>query len=293
MRTVRITLPTPTTEVTLAPLGDIQWAGDRGDIAYDHLLEHIEEALKQPRPIFVGMGDYIDFASPSNRETLRGARLYDNARKVIADATTHLVDDLFERLLIPTVGHWAGLVEGHHHHPCKVGELEGGEGIYEDSDVYLAKKLSTTYLEEFAIIKLRWPNLLRGETHKVNIVALHGVGSSVFPWGPLNKLYRISPNFNADILLMGHYTKKAVGEYDWIDPVDDDVNGDRLDHRTRHMVGTGGWSRGYIEGRPTYVSRGAMNPVALGQPFIHIRPRYRITTTTGAQVWEPRIKVES
>jgi hypothetical protein len=295
MRTVRITLPTPTTEVTLAPLGDIQWAGDRHDLAYDHLVEHLEEALRQPGVLFVGMGDYIDFASPSNRESLRSAKLYDTARKVIASATTNLVDDLHARLLAPTRSKWAGLVNGHHHHPARVGERETPEGekvdIYEDSDVYLAKKLNAPFLEEFGIVKLRW---LDGEkVHKVNVLVFHGDGSSVFPWGPLNKTYRISPNWNADIILMGHQTKKAVGEYDWIDPEDDDVHGDRLNHRTRHLVGTGGWGRGYVEGKSTYVSQAALPPVALGQPFVHIRPRYRTTTSTGAQVWEPRIKVES
>jgi hypothetical protein len=275
----------------------MQWAGDRNDLAYDHLEEHIAYVLEQPGPLLVGMGDYIDFASPSNREALREARLYDTARKVIADATTTLVDDLFTRLLAPTYGKWAGLLKGHHHHPARTGTRLNADGIeqdiYEDSDVYLSRKLGARYLDELAIIKLRWPNAARGETHGVNVLAFHGSGNSVFPWGPLNKLYRISPNFNADILLMGHQTKKAVGEYDWIDPVDDDVHGDRLDHRTRHLVGTGGWGRGYVEGRETYVSRDALNPVALGQPIIHIRPRYRVTTSTGAHVWEPRITVES
>jgi len=297
VRTVRIVLPTPTAEVTLAPLGDIQWAGERSDIAYDHLEEHVQDALKQPGILFVGMGDYIDFASPSNRDALRQARLYDTARKVIANATTDLVDDLHARLLLGTRSKWAGLVNGHHHHPARTGEYVDADGVshdrYEDSDVYLARLLNAPFLDEFGIVKLRWPNTDGGSAHGVNVLVFHGSGSSVFPWGPLNKLYRISPGWNADIILMGHQTKIAKGSYDWIDPVDDEKNGDRLDHRTRHLIGTGGWSRGYIEGRQTYISRDALNPVALGQPLIHIRPRYRTTTTTGARVWEPRIKEES
>jgi hypothetical protein len=163
-----------------------------------------------------------------------------------------------------------------------------------DSDVYLSELLNAPYLSEMAIVKLRWPNEQTGAPrHGVNILAFHGAGSSTFPWGPLNKLYRIAPNFNVDILLQGHHTKVAKANFDFIDPVDDEVNGDRLDHRTRHMIGTGGWGRGYIEGRPTYVSAGVFPPVTLGQPIIHIRPRYRVTTSTGARVWEPQIKEES
>lgn len=293
MRTVRVHLPTPTQEVTLCPLGDIQWAGDRGDIAYDHLVEHIQEIMRQPAPVLIGMGDYIDFASPSNREALRQARLYDTARKVIADSGTNLVEQVYTKFLEPTRGKWAGLLEGHHHHVVRiVGEDDTERWV--DSDVYLAEKLNTEYLAEMAIVKLRWPNeTAGGPLHGVNVLAFHGSGSSVFPWGPLNKLYRIAPNFNVDIFLQGHHTKVAKANFDFIDPVDDDVLGDRLAHRPRHLIGTGGWGRGYIEGRSTYVSAGALTPVTLGQPLIHIRPRYRVTTSTGARVWEASIKEES
>jgi len=291
MRTVTIRLSTPTEEVTLAPLGDIQWAGDRADIAYDHLKEHVQDILRQPNPLFVGLGDYIDFASPSNREALHSVRLYDTARRVIADAGKVLVDDLYLRFLEPTTGHWAGVLEGHHHFPIRVKiadpNVEGDQNYYQHSDQYLAEKLRTSFLEEMGLIKLRWPG-----GGKVNILAFHGSGSSVFPWGPLNKLFRLSPGFSADIYLMGHQSKNAVGDYDEILPVDDEVSGDRLDHRTKHIVGCGAWTRGYVEGKRTYVSNAGLSPVALGHPIIHIRPRLRVTTSTGATIWEPRIRVE-
>jgi hypothetical protein len=272
-------IPGDETEVTICPLGDIQWAGDREDIAYDHLQEHIAWCLSQPNPLFVGMGDYIDFASPSNREALAQARTYDTAKKVIAGATNALVDDVFEKVLKPTAGRWLGLVEGHHHFRTKEGE---------HSDAYLARKLRTRFLEEMGVVNLKF-----GRAGSLNIVVFHGEGQSVFPWGPLVKLYRIAPNFNAALFLMGHQTKKAVGEFDFIDAEFPEDAKPYLAHKTRHLVGTGGWGKGYIDGRPTYVSRNLYNPVALGQPIVHVRPRYRTSTTTGVKRWEPRITVES
>jgi len=185
--------------VTICPLGDIQWAGDEEDLAYNHLSAHLDNCLRHPTPLFMGMGDYIDFASPSNRERLKQARLYDTAQKVIADATKSLVDDLYERLLKPTKAKWLELMQGHHHHPVILGKSRRGEELVTDSDVYLAEKLEAKFGDEFGFTRLTWPG--GGTFH---IVAYHGKGSSVFPWGPLNQLWRLVPNFHADLLLMGH-----------------------------------------------------------------------------------------
>lgn len=274
-----IHLPSASSAVTICPLGDLQWAGDEEDIAYDLLSEHIGNCLEHPKPLFVGMGDYIDFASPSNRERLKQARLYDTAEKVIADATKALVDDLYDRLLKPTKGKWGGLVEGHHHHNAKIGTLSDGTATYEDSDVLLSKMLKAKWLEEMGVIKLVFPG---GGVFR--ILAFHGSGNSVFPWGPLIRLYRLMPHFHVDLLLMGHQTKKADGEVDRLIFPD---TSDEIHHMTIKMVGTGGWSKGYINGRRTYVSAGALGPVALGQPMIHLKPRVR------KGIWEPRMTVES
>ncbi len=254
-----------TQSVTICPIGDVQWAGDEEDLAYDHLELHMQTCLRQPNPLFIGLGDYIDFASPSNRERIEGARLYDTAKKVIADATKGLVDDLVARLLKPTEGKWLGLTQGHHHHPVSLGKSKSNEDLTMDSDVYLANKLKAKWLDEFGFVRLTWPG--GGTFH---IVAYHGKGSSVFPWGPLNQLWRLVPNFHADLLLMGHQTKKAMAETDRLLFPE---QGDKLRHMTIKIVGTGGWTKGYVNGRRTYVSEGALSPVALGQPLIHLRPR--------------------
>src|SRR3990167_1681183 len=269
---------TATTEVTICPLGDLQWAGDEEDLAYDSLLEHRDLGLKQPNPLFEGRGDMIDFASTSNREALAQARLYDTARKVIAGAGKHLCDDLYERVLKPTTGKWLTMNQGHHHHTVVIGKMQDGTDIMEDSDVYLARRLKAKYGDEFSFIELQWPG-----GHTFHIVAYHSKGSSVFPWGPLNQLWRLVPNFHADLLLQGHQTKKAAAETDrMIFP----SHGDQITHMTVKIVGTGGWTKGYINRRRTYISTAGLSPVALGQPIIHVRPRFR------KGLWDPGMTVE-
>lgn len=279
MKVVTHRLKSATQEVTICPIGDTQWAGDEEDIAYDLLEEHLEWCLDSPTPLFLGMGDYGDFASPSTRRALEDHVKYDTARKVIADATKFLMDDLYKRLLKPTRGKWLGLTEGHHHHPATIGTLKDGSAVTMDSDVYLAKMLEAPWLEEMGIIKMVWPG---GGVFRV--LAFHGSGNSVFPWGPLIRLYRLMPHFHVDLLLIGHQTKKAVGE---VDRLEFPVENDEIHHMTIKMVGTGGWMKGYINGRRTYVSQSGLGPVALGQPIIHLRPR----TRKGR--WDARMTVES
>lgn len=273
------TMRSATQEVTVAPIGDIQWAADEEDIAYDLLEEHLTWCLKQPTPLFIGMGDYVDFASPSMRRAIETHVTYDTAKKIIADASKTLVDDLYRRLLKRTADKWLGITQGHHHHPVKISELKDGTAVMEDSDVYLAKKLNAPWLDEMGVIKLRFPG---GGVFR--ILAFHGSSNSVFPWGPLIKQYRLMPHFHVDLILMGHQTKKATGEVDRL-VFPDDV--DDVRHLTIKMVGTGGWMKGYINGRRTYVSTAGLGPVALGQPIIHIRPRLR------KGQWEPMFTVES
>jgi len=268
-----------TSRLTIAALGDIQWAADEEDIAYDLLEEHIGNCLEHPNPLFIGMGDYVDFASPSMRRALETHVTYDTAKKVIADASKHLVDDLYRRLLKPTRDKWLGLTQGHHHHQVKVSELKDGTVVMEDSDVYLAKLLNAPWLDEMGVVKLLFPG---GGVFR--ILAMHGSGSSVFPWGPLIKLFRLMPHFQVDLMLMGHQTKKANDEVDRLIFPDDS---DDIRHMTIKMVGTGGWMKGYINGRRTYVSTAGLGPVALGQPLIHLRPRIR------KGQWDPMMTVES
>jgi hypothetical protein len=279
MKLHTIHLKSATQRVTMCPLGDIQWTGDDGDIAYDHLEAHLENCLAQPGPLFVGMGDMIDFASPSMRAALEKNVTYDAAKKVIANASKALVDDLYLRLLKPTRGKWAGLTQGHHHHPVKVSELKDGTAVLEDSDVYLAQRLGAPWLDEMGVIKLVVPG---GGVFR--ILAFHGSGSSVFPWGPLTRLYRLMPSFSVDLLLMGHTTKKTMGEIDRLHFPEDR---DDITHQTIKMVGTGGWMKGYINGQRTYVSAAGLSPVALGQPVIHLRPRLR------AGRWDAGFTVEA
>jgi len=258
----------------IIPIGDIQWTGDPDDVAGQTLKETIAYGLDNSA-VFIGMGDYTDYASPSNRQMLRAAALYDNALKVHDNAALALTDDLYNQFLKPTKGRWLGLLEGHH-----FANLQSGF----TTDQMLAQMLDTKFLGTNAIVGIHWREKSRDRV-TLNIWCHHGTGSSGKPGGVINKLDNLLPDWECDIFLMGHMTKQAVAPTNrlypyW--PINKGKSPPSLRHKTKILCGTGGYGKAYIERsrqgltpRGTYVEKGMMRPASLGSPRIRVRP-YRV-----------------
>ncbi len=186
MELLTYSIPKSTKTFVLSPIGDIQWSGHNGPTAKDTLKRHIDRALSMDA-YFVGMGDYTDFLSPSNRQKLKSAGLYETAEAVLEEKAVELMNEVFEEFLKPTVGRWLGLVEGHH--------LYQGPGW--TTDEKLAGLLKTQFLGTSAYIKIPVADLV--------IYVHHGVGAGSLPGVGLNKLYHIQGTLQgADVYLMGH-----------------------------------------------------------------------------------------
>lgn len=255
-------------EFVLAPLGDIQFLGDPTTITSE-LHEYIER-VRVLGGFFLGMGDYVDLAAPSNRGKIRQANLYDNTEIALEDAAMQLVADLWGSYLEHTSNHWVGLLAGHHWYPL------GPRGT---TDTYLANMLGTVFLGDCAIVRLNF------DGGYVDVWAHHGQGTG----NPLAKLERVAQSWEADVFCMGHYTQLGHRVLNRIYM----ESTTKLRHRDIHLVATGGWSKAYIEGRERqgipqgdYVEKALLVPAALGGAIIRIRPQRR-----NGQ-WSRRITVE-
>lgn len=242
------------------PLGDIQWTGEDSDIALTQLRETVEWGVENGA-WFIGMGDYIDFASPSNRVAIDNANLYDNARGLLARSAQDLVDDLYDRLLEPTRGRWLGLLEGHHFYTFSDATT---------TDQYLAGKLNADFYGWSVAVQLQAKDWKR----PVSLWAAHGLGGGQLPGSQTNRIDKVSHWFEADGYLMGHWTRLSAVPINRIVP---DFQTGELRHLNRYLVGCGGYQRGYIEEyrdgpvpRGTYVEKSLMRPVTLGSPVLHI-----------------------
>lgn len=289
-------------EILVMPIGDIQWSGRDPEVAMGMLKRHIQWGVDQGA-YFLGMGDYIDFMSPSNRARFAASALYDTTVKSVDDKAKSLVEDLYLQALKPSRGRWLGLLEGHHYHEYR-------NGMTSDQD--LAERLDAPFLGMCAFVRLQL-QLSKTQRGSVVIWCHHGVGGGATLGAPLNKLERLLTSWEADIYLIAHHHKKVAGPIDRQEAV---WSGNRgaaeVVHRTKIIACTGGFLKGYtnepvgkktkrvagggLDGVPAAVRRGGyveqkmLNPVALGGILLKIRPRWKdARTCTG---WSPDLNVE-
>lgn len=248
--------------LVIAPVGDIQWTGKSGVTAKESLKRHIGECLELGA-WFVGMGDYIDLMSPSNRQRLRAAGLYDTALEVMRDKAMELTHEVFEEFFKDTKGRWLGLVEGHHFF-----EADG-----ETSDEEFARLVDSPFLGTSAFIRV--------EPVGVVLWVHHGNGGGVMPGSGMNKLYHVAAGLEgADVYLFGHNTKLITARLSRPYPNWQDAKNPMLIHRDIWLVNTGGFARSNVEGhrvgalvRGDYAEQGLMTPSPLSAPIITVKPR--------------------
>jgi hypothetical protein len=279
--------------LTVVPIGDIQWAGKRGPTALDVLRRTIDRALEEDA-YFLGVGDYIDFMSPSNRQRLKGAALYDTAEDVIDDKALELTHEIYELALKPTKGRWLGMLEGHHFTQLKSGDT---------TDMRLCAMLDAKHLGTSAYVRLQFRSGVT-DTGRCNVVLWchHGTGGGTTAAGPLNKLERAAFGWEgADIFVMGHTCKMPATRIQRPFPRWHGKGAPDLVHRSILLVNSGGFARSYTVGsrqgqvpRGGYAEVGMMNPVPLGAPFIRIQPQREDLGDgpTRRRTWSPRITVE-
>lgn len=209
----------------------------------------------------LGMGDYFDFASTSERKALRNADLhegtdsmFDSMAKEHADKFVEEIWFMKDRLL--------GLVEGNHY-------AEFADGT--TSTMYMAEKLGVPYLGCFCIVQLRFE--IDSVRANYDIVAYHGKGAARLVGGSLNAVQYMAESIEADLYLMGHDHKKPASPADRIVPYyNRKTNQLDLHHRTIHFARTGGYLRAFVKGMPSYIADAGNGALPLGGIEISIKP---------------------
>lgn len=270
MKQAKVTLPWKPLHIWF--IGDIQWSGVTDSVAVEHLKRTISQALEDEARghtvRFIGMGDYIDFASPSNRSRLKAANLYDTAGDVIDQKAMSLTHEVYE-FLKPTKGKWLGLVEGHHFHELKDGTT---------TDMRLCEMLGAEFFGTTGLLNIQFSR--QSSTQRISVVVwfTHGTGGGQTGYYPLLRLEKKAAEWEqVDVFAMGH-TTKMVHEFQnkvyprWNPRVD-------LAHRKVTLIGTGGYSKTYVLGakqgqvqRGGYAEQRMLNAAIIGSPVLHVRP---------------------
>ncbi len=268
MRHLQIDVETP--EIHIYPVCDVQ-VGATG-VAERYFREYIEDALADPLARFVGVGDYTDSMSPSNRKHLNVAfekgDLYDTPRAMIESKQMEYADR-FLHLVRGTEGKWDFLLKGHHLGEYVVSDPETGKRTLTTTDHHIAEALGAPYLGEpgqtigSAMVSYRFPPTHKGGRRPIlRMYAVHGQGGGGTFAGPLNQLEKMMRAFNAHIYLVGHHHKAVAAAATKLnEAVGEETHLLATDAR---MVSAGSWMRGYMPNEVTYAEDGLMVPLAVG-----------------------------
>jgi hypothetical protein len=251
----------PGESLTISPIGDIQYGGEfNQDCDVDKLKRHIAFGNKNGW-YYIGMGDYLDVHSPSQRK-VHALHRPGSSRDVVDAGVTAWTEELAGLL----EGRWLGAIRGDHYH-----DFEDGQNC----DSLLARKLKTPFLGTAAFVQVRF----EGYKRPLKLWVFHGkMTSSTNPTGLTLEFARKQAAFDADIYLMGHAHQLYRVRRDVLVPYKEGRT-PKIGHRDVVYCATGSFLNGWTANRKngagwpegSYVEQMGLTPLPTGAPVITVQ----------------------
>ncbi len=245
----------------LIPVGDIHRDSDM--FADTHWEEFLSYAKAQKNALFLGMGDYTDGVSTSERIVLSDFGLHDTTRNTLKDVYKGVSKTLVNELGFMR-GRVIGLIGGNHY-------FDFGDG--NTTDHLLAAALQTKFLGVCSLIRLSISFKGKNTRASLDIFAHHGKGGGSTPGAQFNTIEKMLNSADADIYLMGHtHGKGCIPSSPRIKLVDDKKGGVIVRERTPWLGRTGSFLKAYESGKASYNVDAGRSPCALGWIEFEITP---------------------
>lgn len=228
-------------------------------------LEYCKALQKRSKNVYyLGLGDYDDIASTSERIKLAHSELHDTTYDSLDEYVDKRTQDYCKELAFMK-GRVIGMIEGNHHYKFAAGDT---------STMRMCSYLGTTYLGGISVIRLdfKYKGAEAGKRCAVDIYAHHTAGSKGGggrkAGSSLNKLEDMADVWDVDICVAGHDHKMNSGF-----PVrmflDKNMN---VKQRDILLVRTGSFQKGWVPGKQGYVPTFNGKPNFLGCPIIKLTP---------------------
>ena len=244
--------------IYLSPFGDLH--SDSPLFDKDRWEDYCNWA-KDKGAYLIGMGDYIDFMSGSERKSIVATSLHSTSLGALENHVSKQIEILAENLE-KCKDRIIGLIEGNHHYKFSYGIT---------STQLLCQKLGCKYLGNSAFVRLILKNE-NSRSNTIDIFAHHGRGSGRRLGTSINSLQDMLMIADADIYLQGHDHKKQVAIMNRLYlPAN---NFGELDVRSKKIIfgRTGGFLKGYVNGQDSYVADALLTPTDLGTIKIEMTP---------------------
>jgi hypothetical protein len=248
--------------LTLVPFGDIHRDSPGfSEDAWNKFLIRARQLARKGDVLFLGMGDYLDSYSTSERMVMYGSGLHESSTKNHAETARKKVEALAKEISFMK-GRMIGFIGGNHF-PILKGGISG--------DQHLAAMLETDYLGACAAIRITFRT--NGTSRSsVDLFVHHGKGGGTTAGGRFNAVDKLQQICIADIFLMGDNHARGcfpAGEKLRLC----DTGGNLFVKSKPSWIGrTGSFLRAYVEDEPSYVVDAAMQPCNLGHIEFLITP---------------------
>jgi len=242
----------PNQQALLLPISDLHYGTT--SFTKERLVNHIKWG-KDRGAIYLGLGDYFDNLSDSQRAITRTLRR--GTQKSLDSLFHKQVRELYEDVLAPSTGRFIGLLSGNHRW------VYSDDSGFVDSDQELASLLQCPYLGISTITRLYLEKTGRTRyASQCDIFAHHGKSGGQLMGSQLNSPEKALGWCGQDIVLNGHSHGKIVGTRDQLELTRDGS----FYHRTRLAARTGSFMLGYTKGdlEGNYVEQAMMAPSSLG-----------------------------
>lgn len=250
----------PGQRLRLVGLGDVHWDTVEHDRArFVRFIEWVQEREAQGDRVRIpGLGDYLDFGSPTERHTLTSGGLHETTSVTLDRAHLENLRE-FLRLLTPIKHCFLGLLTGHHHYLFATATA-AGKWKGQSSDAWLADQFGCDYWGTgVAFFRLTFPHDLF-----LDVLCWHGGGGAQTPGGRVMKRIRaaeIAPT--AHLVMTGHDNAKLAYPRSGLDF--------EQGHIKRYVIGTGSFQRAYGEGLEAgYAEQRGLVPADLGVTVVEI-----------------------
>lgn len=248
---------------SLIPFSDVH--RDSPHHALDRWHEDLAEWRKMKNALFIGLGDYTDFLSTSERQVMRRNDVLHESTLGTLDKQARAQIDLLAKELDFMRGRLIGLVNGNHFYQFEDGTT---------GDHLLANKLGTKFLGVACFVRIvfKWPgNTMRATA--LDLFCHHGAGSGQKPHTSLGAVARMAEWADADIVLQGHDHKRGALPLNPILQLSRNGNGPLyVKERARWVGRTGSYLKAYIDGEASYNVDAGRGPCSLGSIRFDLTP---------------------
>jgi hypothetical protein len=263
--------------IKIIPFGDVH--RDSEMHAHSTWKEFLDYAKTQKNAYFLGMGDYTDGVSTSERAILNASNLHSTTKISMGDMYKGVVRTLANELSFMR-NRCIGLLGGNHYFDYNDGQ---------NTDHLLASALQTRHLGVHSFILVRLVVEQRKNGHGTPrhiplwIQAHHGLGGGALAGSQYNPIQKMGHMFpRAHINLMGHSHGKGCngGSVVLVPREIREFPFFTIDEQPSWQGRTGSFLKVYEDGKSSYNVDACRSPNALGWIEFEVTPK-RVTTDGG------------